>query len=69
MACWILVPCGRSLDSRYFGDRRDRGHNQACHRPRGVGVPAVTLVPFLIARAEANVDAILASAVKEQSWI
>ena len=38
VASWILVPCGRSLDSPYFGDRRDRGRNQACHRSRGVGV-------------------------------
>lgn len=38
VASWILIPCGRGLDSPYFSDRCDRGCNQACYRSRSVGV-------------------------------
>ena len=38
LASGILVSCWRSPDSPYFGDRRDRGGNQARHRSRGVAV-------------------------------
>jgi hypothetical protein len=36
VASGILVSCWRSPDSPYFGNRRDRGGNQARHRSRGV---------------------------------
>jgi hypothetical protein len=36
----IFVPCGRSPDSPYFGDRRDRRDHQTGHRARGLaGLP------------------------------
>ena len=38
VASGILVSRWRSPDSPYFGDRRDRGGNQARHRSRGVSV-------------------------------
>jgi hypothetical protein len=38
VAVRILASRWGSPDSRYFGDRRDRGGNQTRHRARGVGV-------------------------------
>ena len=38
VATGILVSCWRCADSRYFGNRRDRGGDQARHRSRGVAV-------------------------------
>ena len=36
VASGILVSCWRSPGSSYFGNRRDRGGNQARHRSRGI---------------------------------
>ena len=38
VASRILVARWRRANSHYFGDRCDRGRNQACYRSGGVGV-------------------------------